>query len=85
MVEREGQHKMMWTESSGAQLAGGVAGGCAIHPASKPRGVSLQTIIANQHSNSKVGSGDGLLIVQGGGPMASQERKCSTATSVTQL
>ena len=36
---------------SETQLAGGVAGGCAIHPASKPRGVSLQAITANRRSN----------------------------------
>ena len=52
-----------------AQLTGGVAGGCAIHPATKPRGVSLQAITASQHSNSEVGSGGGLLIVQDGGPV----------------
>ena len=54
---------------SEAQLAGGVARGCAIHPAPKPRGVSLQAITAKQHSKSKVGSDGGLSIVQGGGPM----------------
>ena len=51
------------------QLAGGIAGGCAVHPASKPRGVTLQAITANQHSDSKVGSGGGLSVVQSGGPM----------------
>ena len=54
---------------SETQLGGGVAGGCAIHLASKPRGVSLQAITANHHSDLKVGSGGGLLVVQGGGPM----------------
>ena len=54
---------------SETQLAGGVAGDCAIHPSSKPRGISLQAITANQHSNSEVGSGSGLSIEQGGGPM----------------
>ena len=51
------------------QLAGGVAGGCAIHPVTKPRGVSLQAITANQHSNPEVGSGGGLTIVWDGGPV----------------
>ena len=51
------------------QLAGEVTGGCAIHPASKPRGLDLQGIAPHQHSNSKVGSGGGLSIMQGGGPM----------------
>ena len=51
------------------QLAGGIAGGCAVHPSPKPRGVSLQAITANQHSDTKVGSGGGLSIVQSGGPM----------------
>ena len=51
------------------QLPGGIARGCAVHPASKPRGISLQAITANQHSDSKVGSGGGLSIVQSGGPM----------------
>ena len=54
---------------SAAQLAGGVAGGCAIHPTLKPRGISLQAVTANQHSNSKVDSGGGLSIEQSGGPM----------------
>ena len=54
---------------SETQLAGGVARGCAIHPASKPRGVSLQAITANQHSKTKVGPDGGLSIMQGGGPM----------------
>ena len=54
---------------SETQLTGGVAGGCAVRPATKPRGVSLQAITANQHSNSEVGSGGGLSIVQGGGPV----------------
>ena len=43
------------------QLAGGIAGGCAIHPVSKPQGVSLKAITANQHSDSKVGSGGGFV------------------------
>ena len=51
------------------QLAGGIAGGCAVHLAAEPRGVSLQAITANQHSDTKVGSGGGLSIVQSGGPM----------------
>ena len=51
------------------QLAGGVARSCVIHPASKPQGISLQAITANQHSNSKVGFGGGLSIMHGGGPM----------------
>ena len=46
------------------QLAGGIAGGCAVHPAPKPRGVSLQAVTANQDSDTKVGSGGGLSIVQ---------------------
>ena len=54
---------------SETQLAGGVASGCAIHPALKPRGVSLLAITANQHSKTKVGSDGGLSIVQGGVPM----------------
>ena len=51
------------------QLAGGIAWGCAVHPAAEPRGVSLQAITANQHSDTKVGSGSGLSIMQSGGPM----------------
>ena len=42
-VEREGQFKMKWAGSSGAsvtQLAGGIAGGSAVHPAAELRGVS---------------------------------------------
>ena len=54
---------------SETQLAGGVTRGCAIHPSLKPRGISFQAITANQHSNSEVGSGGGLSIEQGGGPM----------------
>ena len=54
---------------SETQLAGGVAGDCVIHPLTKPRGISLQAITANQHFNSEVGSGGGLSIEQGGGPM----------------
>ena len=42
---------------SETQLAGGVTGGCAIPPATKLRGVRLQTITATQHSNTEVGSG----------------------------
>ena len=41
----------------------------AVHPAAEPRGVSFQAITANQHSDTKVGSGGGLSIVQSGGPM----------------
>ena len=48
---------------SETQLAGGVAGGCAIHPVTKPQGICLQAITANQHSNSEVGSGGGMSIV----------------------
>ena len=54
---------------SETQLEVGVASGCAIHPASKPRGISLLAITANQHSKTKVGSDGCLSIVQGGGPM----------------
>ena len=43
--------------------------GCAVHPVAEPRGVSFQAIIANQHSDTKVGSGGGLTVVQSGGPM----------------
>ena len=50
-------------------MTGRIAGGCAVHPTPKPRGVSLQAITANQHSDTKVGSGGGLSIVQSGGPM----------------
>ena len=66
-MEREGQRKIL--RCSAAQLVGGVAGGCAINPSSKPRGISIQTITANQHSDTEVGSGGGLSIVQGGGPI----------------
>ena len=51
------------------QPAGGISGGCAVHPAPKPRGASLQAITANQHSDTKVVSGGGLSIVQSGGPI----------------
>ena len=54
---------------SETQLAGGVAGGCAIHPWSKPRAISLQAITTNQHPDSQVGSGGFLSIEQDGGPM----------------
>ena len=54
---------------SEVQLAGGDTGSCAIHPTSKPRGISFQTVTANQHSNSEVGFGGGLSIEQSGGPM----------------
>ena len=43
--------------------------GCAVHPVAEPQGVSFQAIIANQHSDTKVGSGGGLMVVQSGGPM----------------
>ena len=51
------------------QLAGGIARSCAVHPASKPRGISVQAITANQHSDTKVASGGGLSIVQSVEPM----------------
>ena len=52
-------------------MTGGIAGGsvCCLSCAKTSRGVSLQAITANQHSDAKVGSGGGLSIVQGGGPM----------------
>ena len=67
--------------SSVTQVAGGIARDCAVHPAAEPRGVNFQAITANQHSDTKVGSGSGLSIVQSGGPMMGRFAKGEVAVA----
>ena len=70
-VKREGQRKMKWAESSGSVRHSLQVGslGAVPHPSSKPRGISLQAVTANQLSNLEVASGGGLSIEQSGGPV----------------